>query len=81
MIFLDVLDISQFRFDGDFETQANEILSKVRLTRTEVESLSHLFSDLENALHSTWPGKKRGLRKKIIYLAPFTKVILKLKQC
>ncbi|XP_013194359.2 terminal uridylyltransferase Tailor isoform X1 [Amyelois transitella] len=52
----DILDPSVINFHGDFYTQVENIMQRVRLTRSEVEDLRRLFFDLEQTLREYWPG-------------------------
>ncbi|XP_032518372.2 speckle targeted PIP5K1A-regulated poly(A) polymerase-like isoform X1 [Danaus plexippus] len=46
-----MLDLS-----GDFYQQLDNVLSAVRLTQQEVCAVSSLYSDLQDALRTLWPG-------------------------
>lgn len=48
-----MLDLS-----GDFYQQLDNVLSAVRLTQQEVCAVSSLYSDLQDALRTLWPGRK-----------------------
>ncbi|XP_053608421.1 terminal uridylyltransferase Tailor-like [Plodia interpunctella] len=52
----DIVDVCDLNLDGDFEWQVVNIMESVRLTRSEVEHLEKLFSDLEQTLREYWPG-------------------------
>ncbi|KAJ8719867.1 hypothetical protein PYW08_012042 [Mythimna loreyi] len=53
---VDILDTRNLRFEGDFDTQVQDILSFVRLTAEKVHNLRRLFDDLKQALQYVAPG-------------------------
>uniref|UniRef100_A0A2A4K011 Uncharacterized protein n=1 Tax=Heliothis virescens TaxID=7102 RepID=A0A2A4K011_HELVI len=56
MNWVDILDTSWLRFEGDFDTQVQEVLRYVRLTPDRVYGLKHLFDDIEEAFQHIAPG-------------------------
>ncbi|XP_041981374.1 UTP:RNA uridylyltransferase 1-like [Aricia agestis] len=54
----DIFDTTKLSFAGDFDSQIQELMQYVRLTRDEVEQLQTLLDDLEHTLHSEWPDCK-----------------------
>lgn len=53
----EVVDPFQLDLVGDFDTQVNNVLQTVRLTRQQVDDLRKLFFDLERSLQTAWQGK------------------------
>ncbi|KAJ2937495.1 hypothetical protein O0L34_g17538 [Tuta absoluta] len=53
-----ILDTSKLSLQGDFQSQVNQLLGMVRLTKTEVENLQILIDDVQKTLGRPWPGCK-----------------------
>ncbi|CAH2080289.1 unnamed protein product, partial [Iphiclides podalirius] len=52
----DIFDISGLHLSGNFDSQVQQLLEYIRLTRAEVEHLQLLFDDLQSTLQTVWPG-------------------------
>ncbi|KAJ8720447.1 hypothetical protein PYW07_012490 [Mythimna separata] len=53
-----IVEPKKINLTGDFHSQLDNILSAVRLTQEDVKCLGLLYTDLESALQSLWPGCK-----------------------
>ncbi|CAH2034559.1 unnamed protein product, partial [Iphiclides podalirius] len=51
-----IFDIHKLSLNSDFDSQVQEILKFIRLSKSEVEHLQLLFNDLQNTLQTAWPG-------------------------
>lgn len=52
------IDPKKIDMSGDFHSQLDNILAAVRLTQEDVTALTQLYTDVEYALQSIWPGCK-----------------------